>query len=538
MARNRETGGSDAELLALCREGDVEAFGVLWDRHRRAGIVAARSIAPGLDPDDLVSAAYLKILELVSSGRGPSGAFRPYLYRVISTLAADTHRSPEVASDQLDAIPDLSEVGPWEDGAFDLNAAARAFESLPERWQAALWYSEVEGMAPRQIAPLLGLSANGVSALCARAKEGLQSAWVETHVNMQLEDETCRTTREQLQRYQRGKLTARRSREVAAHLEQCRDCRVAAAEFSTLNRQLALVLATLFVGGVSATALVQQLGGAGAASVGIAGASSAGSTAGGSAGGGAGSGAGATGAAGAAAAGGGLMGTVALTAAATVVLAAVAGGGALLLPNLLPDGDSSITAEVADHGSPADHRDEQPKQPESTPPAPKPTPVAEDTAETPSAAYDEPAPVPAPRVQPPAKPPVQPPPVTPPPAGGADPALAVFDVCLAPFYPPDFTVLQGSAVSSGAVSVRITQGTTVSSGIPDFSEFYAPANPGDPWTWQAGIGGGPPVIISLTPLSQWGLVDDDIENVTVEMRFTADSGAYSPWTTIDTSVSC
>jgi len=535
LARNRETESSDAELLARCRDGDRAAFGVLWERHRRAGIVAARNIAPGLDPDDLVSAAYLKILELVSSGRGPSGAFRPYLYRVISTLAADTHRLPEVASDQFDAIPDLSEVGPWEDGAFDLNATARAFESLPERWQAALWYSEVEGMAPRQIAPLLGLSANGVSALCARAKEGLQSAWVETHVNMQLEDETCRTTREQLQRYQRGKLTARRSREVAAHLEQCRDCRVAAAEFSTLNRQLALVLATLFVGGVSATALVQQFGGAGAASVGIAGAS----TAGGSAGGGtAGGGAGATGAAGAAAAGGGLAGTVALTAAATVVLAAVAGGGALLLPNLLPDGDSSITAEVADHGSPADHRDEQSKQPESTPPAPKPTPVAEDTAETPSAAYDEPAPVPAPRVQPPAKPPVQPPPVTPPPAGGADPALAVFDVCLAPFYPPEFTVLQGSAVSSGAVNVRITQGTTVSSGIPDFSEFYAPANPGDPWTWQAGIGGGPPVIISLTPLSQWGLVDDDIENVTVEMRFTADSGAYSPWTTIDTSVSC
>lgn len=260
MASERNDLRSDEVLLARSREGDSAAFGELWERHRLAGIVAARGIAPTLDPDDLVSGAYLKIFELVRDGRGPTGAFRPYLYRVISSLAADSYRSPELSSSHLEEVPDLNEAGPWEDGAFDLNAAARAFESLPERWQSVLWYTEVEGMAPRQVAPLLGLSANGVSALAARAKEGLQSAWVETHIDMQLRDEACRATREQLQRHQLGKLTARRNREVAAHIESCDSCAAAAAEFSTLNKKLALVLATIIIGSASAGSLLKALG--------------------------------------------------------------------------------------------------------------------------------------------------------------------------------------------------------------------------------------------------------------------------------------
>lgn len=324
---------SDSELLKRSREGDSAAFGALWERHRLAGIVAARGIAPTLDPDDLVSGAYLKIFELVRDGRGPTGAFRPYLYRVISSLAADAYRSSEFSTSQLDEVPDLTEAGPWEDGAFDLNAAARAFESLPERWQSVLWYAEVEGLAPRQIAPLLGLSPNGVSALTARAKEGLQSAWVETHIDMQLNDEACRSTREQLQRYQLGKLTARRTREVSAHLESCDACAAAAAEFSTLNKQLALVLATLLVGGAATGGLLKSLGflGAGAAAVsssgGAASLTSASSI-------------------GASSTGGIGIGTAMTAVAVTAALAAAAVGGVLVTNVLAP---AAPAAPVAEH---------------------------------------------------------------------------------------------------------------------------------------------------------------------------------------------
>lgn len=343
---------SDTELLGLSRDGDSAAFGALWERHRLAGIVAARNIASTLDPDDLVSSAYLKIFELVRDGRGPTGAFRPYLYKVISSVAADTYRSPEHSTTDLTEVPDLTEAGPWEDGAFDLNAAARAFESLPERWQTALWYSEVEGLAPRQIAPILGMSANGVSALSARAKEGLQSAWVETHIDMQLADEACGTTRSRLQRYQLGKLTSRRSREVAAHLDSCDSCAAAAAEFHTLNKQLALVLAAILLGGVPAAALMRSLGvstaavGADAAASASFGASNASSA---SSGASSANGSAASGGSGSAAAGAGAgtsLWVVAL--ATTATLAAAAVGGILVVNTLGSTGAEQSTTDNSD----------------------------------------------------------------------------------------------------------------------------------------------------------------------------------------------
>ena len=64
---------------------------------------------------------------------------------------------------------------------FETGAAARAFQSLPERWQLVLWHLEVEGQKPADIAPLLGISANSVSALAYRAREGLRQAFVSMH---------------------------------------------------------------------------------------------------------------------------------------------------------------------------------------------------------------------------------------------------------------------------------------------------------------------------------------------------------------------
>ncbi|MFT4232197.1 MAG: sigma-70 family RNA polymerase sigma factor, partial [Leucobacter sp.] len=234
----------------------------MWSRHRGAGLSAARSIAPGLDAEDLVAEAYTKIYELIADGRGPHGAFRPYLYRVIRTLSADAYRSPEDASGELEDIPDLAEAGPWEDNHFDLNAAARAFESLDERWQSVLWYTEVEGMPPREVAKLMRISPNGVSKLHSRARDALRSAWVEAHVTRQIADAECRSTLENLQRYRRGRLTAGLNRRVEAHLAECSDCAKVDQEYSVLNQRLALVLAGIFVGGGAAAAAV--VGGAGA----------------------------------------------------------------------------------------------------------------------------------------------------------------------------------------------------------------------------------------------------------------------------------
>ncbi|MDR6688248.1 DNA-directed RNA polymerase specialized sigma24 family protein [Arthrobacter sp. 1088] len=64
-----------------------------------------------------------------------------------------------------------------EHGAHDHVLAA--LQSLPERWQKVLWYTDVLQYKPREIAPLLGIAPNAVSALVLRARKGLRAAYAE-----------------------------------------------------------------------------------------------------------------------------------------------------------------------------------------------------------------------------------------------------------------------------------------------------------------------------------------------------------------------
>ncbi|MFP3686343.1 hypothetical protein SB847_21820, partial [Bacillus sp. SIMBA_026] len=66
--------------------------------------------------------------------------------------------------------------------AFESQTVAKAFRSLPERWQAVLWYLDVERMKPAAVAPILGLSPNAVSALALRAREGLRREYLQAHI--------------------------------------------------------------------------------------------------------------------------------------------------------------------------------------------------------------------------------------------------------------------------------------------------------------------------------------------------------------------
>ena len=88
---------------------------------------------------------------------------------------------------------------------FEGGAAAKAFASLPERWQMVLWHLEVENQKPADIAPLLGMSANSVSALAYRAREGLRQAFLNMHSG-DLVSEDCRETNDLLGGYVRGAL--------------------------------------------------------------------------------------------------------------------------------------------------------------------------------------------------------------------------------------------------------------------------------------------------------------------------------------------
>lgn len=164
-------GPSDAELIESVRAGTVSAYGSLYQRHVGAAYNLARQLTRSqAEADDLVSEAFAKVLDTLRAGRGPDSAFRAYLLTALRHTAYDkTRRDKRVElSDDVTTVSGADTAVPFSDTAvagLERSLAARAFARLPERWQAVLWHTEVEGQSPAEVAPILGLTPNGVSAL-------------------------------------------------------------------------------------------------------------------------------------------------------------------------------------------------------------------------------------------------------------------------------------------------------------------------------------------------------------------------------------
>ncbi|HSV38964.1 MAG TPA: sigma-70 family RNA polymerase sigma factor, partial [Nocardioidaceae bacterium] len=257
---------SDAELISRVRGGDLDAYGDLFERHVDAARRLARQLLRGPDSDDLVSDAFTKVMAVLQNGGGPDVAFRAYLLTAVRRLHVDKIRSQS----RLTTTDDMTQFDPgtpFHDTAvagFESGAAAKAFASLPERWQLVLWHLEVEGQKPADIAPLLGMSANSVSALAYRAREGLRQAFLTAHL-ADTSDDDCRWVNEHLGAYVRDGLSKRDSAKVKAHLDECRQCTAMYLELTEVNSNLSAIIAPLLLGGAAAGYLASSGGGAAAA---------------------------------------------------------------------------------------------------------------------------------------------------------------------------------------------------------------------------------------------------------------------------------
>jgi RNA polymerase sigma factor (sigma-70 family) len=260
---------SDAELIARVRNGDLEAYGELYARHHHAAERMARQLVPANDADDLASDAFAKVLDALRGGGGPDVSFRAYLLTTVRRVHVDRIRSGKKVQTTDDIASYEREPETFDDPTvtgFESGAAAKAFASLPERWQAVLWHTEVEGEKPAAIAPLLGLTANGVSALAYRAREGLRQAYLQQHL-ADVAGDRHRWTVERLGAYVRGGLTKRENRNVREHLDECAKCTAVYLELVEVNSALPALLAPALLG----TAGLGYLAAASGAKVGLVG---------------------------------------------------------------------------------------------------------------------------------------------------------------------------------------------------------------------------------------------------------------------------
>ncbi|MGX5680836.1 sigma-70 family RNA polymerase sigma factor [Schumannella luteola] len=250
---------SDEALIEEARAGSERAFAELWRRHYRAGIRVAHQFTT-LDADDVVSEAFTRIFKTTRAGGGPTGAFRPYLYtcirNVASTWGAASH---DIAVDDLELFEDPTTLVDPAADALDRTLTARAFRSLPERWQTVLWYTEVEGMDPHEVAPVLGMTANGVAALSYRAREGLRKAWLQAHISDATASGECRWALSKLADHARQSLGARDEERIVFHLQTCTKCAIISEEVDEVGSRLASVLMPILLGGAAGGTLLASL---------------------------------------------------------------------------------------------------------------------------------------------------------------------------------------------------------------------------------------------------------------------------------------
>lgn len=245
---------SDADLVDSARLGDDAAYAVLWERHARSARSAARAVSPTHDPDDLVSEAFASILSAIRKGGGPREGFRPYLFATIRNIAASWgRRTTETPLDDLDERAAESSVE-FAELVADRSVLAQAFRELPARWRTLLWYLEVEGMKPREIAPLLGMSPNAVSALAYRAREGFKVAWLKAHISDPARPEECRWVCELVVSSDRNATKRAERRRLDEHLSRCQACRIVTADIDHVAQKLRVVLLPLVLGGAGALA--------------------------------------------------------------------------------------------------------------------------------------------------------------------------------------------------------------------------------------------------------------------------------------------
>ncbi|MGW2682138.1 sigma-70 family RNA polymerase sigma factor [Streptomyces sp. NPDC001414] len=424
----REQPPADAQLIERMRGGDDSAYEELYRRHADAVRRYARTCCRDAHTaDDLTAEVFARMLQAVRGGSGPEYAVRAYLLTSVRRVAAQWTKSARreqlvydfaVFAAESARGSDVSDADTLDLGA-DVRAmheaerslAMQAFRSLPERWQAVLWHTEVEDESPSEVATLFGLDANGTRVLASRAREGLKQAYLQAHVSASLiDDEECARYADQLGGYARRKLRIRAERGLRKHLEECARCRLAAAQIEEVAAGIPAVVPVAVIGWFGAAGYAKALGIiAGGAGVGAAGAAAA---AGGSSGGAGGGGAAASEGLGAPVKAGIAAGVVAVAAAALALALVNDGHPAKEAARPAP------TTPVVEPGTPTPAPAPPKRAPHPEPvvlapaPAPSPTPTPSPTPKP--SPTPTPAPPPAPRPAPTPTPAPTPPPAPPP----------------------------------------------------------------------------------------------------------------------------
>jgi RNA polymerase sigma-70 factor, ECF subfamily len=138
----------------------------------------ARSFGGGVDPEDVVQEAFVRLITETAAGRMPTQV-RPWLYRVAHNIAVSELRRPTAVTRSLDEPPEpepstCSAEEEWEAATVDLDLRTSIRALAPAARRALLMAAE--GYTGHEIARAVGRSDLAARALLWRSRRRLRES--------------------------------------------------------------------------------------------------------------------------------------------------------------------------------------------------------------------------------------------------------------------------------------------------------------------------------------------------------------------------
>ena len=174
---------SDESLVKRAREGDFDAFEVLFDRHRLLVYRFAYQMVNKRDDEDMVQEAFVRAYQNLHRYRDEA-KFTTWLLRIVSNLCTDqarmSHRRNNLEQKEAQGALDWMTTGSFENPVDNLEqdrrrlALRKAISALPEHHRQMIVMRDIEEREYSDIADVLGCTVGGAKLRVLRARRALR----------------------------------------------------------------------------------------------------------------------------------------------------------------------------------------------------------------------------------------------------------------------------------------------------------------------------------------------------------------------------
>jgi len=176
---------SEAEAIERAKQGDAEAFALLYGLHkRRVYSLCLRMTANSAKAEDLTQEAFLQLFRKIGTFRGES-AFSTWLHRMVVNVVLMQLRKKSLPIVPLEETLENEEEAPRKElgaqdpcmsGSIDRLRLQRAVEALAPGYQRIFVLHDVEGYEHNEIAAMVGCSIGNSKSQLHKARMKLRES--------------------------------------------------------------------------------------------------------------------------------------------------------------------------------------------------------------------------------------------------------------------------------------------------------------------------------------------------------------------------